>query len=90
VAGKTSLSDSFPTQPPALVREMVTVSHFDLKRVSNSWRRSRPWPALRGTGIWRLETALGASSHMGNRPIAEFLIANGAGHRFLLRDARTD
>jgi len=27
------VADIFPTQPPELVREMVTVSHFDLKRV---------------------------------------------------------
>jgi len=79
VAGKTSLSDSFPTQPPALVREMVTVSHFDLKRVQQLVEAQ---PSLAcaawdwGFGDW--ETALGASSHMGNRPIAEFLIANGA------------
>ena len=27
------VTDQFPTQPPELTREMVTVSHFDLKRV---------------------------------------------------------
>jgi hypothetical protein len=27
------ITDSFPTQPPELAREMVTVSHFDLKHV---------------------------------------------------------
>jgi hypothetical protein len=27
------VSDLFPTQPPELAREMVTVAHFDLKRV---------------------------------------------------------
>lgn len=76
---KPTLSDSFPTQPTALVREMVTVSHFDLNRVQqlvgaqpSLARAAWDW----GFGDW--ETALGAASHMGNRPIAEFLIANGA------------
>lgn len=76
---KPTLSDSFPTQSPALVREMVTVSHFDLKRVQqlvnaqpSLARAAWDW----GFGDW--ESALGAASHMGNRPIAEFLIANGA------------
>jgi hypothetical protein len=77
--GKPALSDTFPTQSPALIREMVTVSHFSLKRVQelvgaqpSLARAAWDW----GFGDW--ESALGAASHMGNRPIAEFLIANGA------------
>ena len=81
--GKPDLSspieDMFPTQPPELVREMVTVAHFDLKRVQefvdarpSLARASWDW----GFGDW--ETALGAASHMGNRPIAEYLISKGA------------
>jgi hypothetical protein len=73
------VSDTFPTQPPELVREMVTVSHFDLHRVrelvdarSSLARASWDW----GFGDW--ETALGAAAHMGNRPIAEYLLANGS------------
>jgi hypothetical protein len=73
------VSDTFPTQPPELVREMVTVSHFDLHRVRelvdarpSLARASWDW----GFGDW--ETALGAASHMGNRPIAEYLLAQGA------------
>jgi len=73
------ISDSFPTQPPELVREMVTVAHFDLKRVRelvdarpSLARAAWDW----GFGDW--ETALGAASHMGNRPIAEYLISKGA------------
>jgi hypothetical protein len=76
---KVTFSDSFPTQPATLVREMVTVSHFDLKRVQqlvgaqpSLARAAWDW----GFGDW--ESALGAASHMGNRPIAEYLIANGA------------
>jgi hypothetical protein len=69
----------FPTQPAELAREMVRVSHFDLKRVQqlveaqpSLARAAWDW----GFGDW--ETALGAASHMGNRPIAEYLIGKGA------------
>jgi hypothetical protein len=71
--------DLFPTQPPELTREMVTVSHFDLKRVKELVE-ARPSLARAawdwGFGDW--ESALGAASHMGNRPIAEYLISKGA------------
>ena len=73
------IADTFPAQPHELVREMVTVSHFDLKRVRDLVDRQ---PSLSraawdwGFGDW--ETALGAASHMGNRPIAEYLLLKGA------------
>jgi hypothetical protein len=73
------VADLFPTQPPELVRELVTVSHYDLNRVREL---VEVWPSLAraawdwGFGDW--ETALGAASHMGNRPIAEYLISKGA------------
>jgi hypothetical protein len=73
------LSDEFPAQPKELVREMVTVAHYDLKRVQelvemrpSLARAAWDW----GFGDW--ESALGASSHMGNGPIAEYLISKGA------------
>ena len=73
------ISDLFPTQAPELVREMVTVSHYSLSRVKelvearpSLARASWDW----GFGDW--ESALGAASHMGNRPIAEYLIGKGA------------
>ena len=73
------VTDQFPSQSPELVREMVTVSHFDQKRVRelvevrpSLARAAWDW----GFGDW--ETALGAASHMGNRAIAEYLIAKGA------------
>ena len=73
------ISDVFPTQPPELVREMVTVAHFDLKRI-RELVEARPSLARAtwdwGFGDW--ESALGAASHMGNRAIAEYLISNGA------------
>ena len=78
-ASTTMPGELFPTQPPELVREMVMVSHFDLKRVKELVS-ARPTLAKAtwdwGFGDW--ESALGAASHMGNRPIAEYLIANGA------------
>jgi|ERR1700684_1192766 hypothetical protein len=71
--------DLFPTQSPELAREMVTVSHFDLKRVQelaethpSLARASWDW----GFGDW--ESALGASSHMVNKPIPGYLISRGA------------
>ncbi len=79
LANPELVPDTFPTQPAELVREMVTVSHFDLKRVQelvearpSLARASWDW----GFGDW--ESALGAASHMGNKPIAEYLISRGA------------
>jgi hypothetical protein len=72
-------SDVFPAQDPALVRQAVGASHRDLKRVRELVERQ---PALArgaidwGFGDW--ESCLDAASHVGNRPIADFLLANGA------------
>jgi hypothetical protein len=72
-------SDLFPAQDPALVKEAVGVSHRDLKRLQELVERQ---PALArasidwGFGDW--ETCIDAASHVGNRPIADFLLANGA------------
>jgi hypothetical protein len=70
---------SFPSHDPDVVKEMVTVAHFNLARVTELVtarpalaRASWDW----GFGDW--ETAIDAASHVGNRPIAAFLIANGA------------
>jgi hypothetical protein len=69
----------FPTEDPALVKEMVGVSHRDPKRVRELLTHN---PALVraaidwGFGDW--ESALGAASHVGNREIAELLIEHGA------------
>jgi len=72
-------SDLYPTQPPELAREIVTVSHFDLKRVQELVS-ARPSLARAGWdwGFGDWETPLDAASHMGNRPIAEYLISQGA------------
>jgi hypothetical protein len=75
----TAPGAAFPAQEPDLVREIVGVSHSNLARVKELVtahptlaRASWDW----GYGDW--ETAIDAASHVGNRPIAEYLIANGA------------
>src|SRR5262245_50125407 len=67
----TSLPDTFPMQPPDMVRETVIVSHGNAKRVRELVdahpalaRAAVDW----GFGDW--EDALGAASHTGNREIA--------------------
>lgn len=74
-----TIPDAFPRQPSELVREMVLVSHYDLKRVKELVE-ARPALARSawdwGFGDW--EDGLGAASHMGNRLIAEYLISKGA------------
>lgn len=73
------VSESFPSQDPNRVREMVGVSHGNMDRVKELLQES---PELAkaawdwGFGDW--ETALGAASHVGRKDIAELLIANGA------------
>src|SRR5256885_3796740 len=71
--------DSFPSHHPAVVKEMVAVSHGNLARVRELLQQhpelakaSWDW----GFGDW--ETALGAASHVGNRAIAELLLEHGA------------
>lgn len=70
---------SFPQHDPSVVKEVVQVSHGNLPRVKELItarpalaRASWDW----GFGDW--EAAIDAASHVGHRPIAEFLIANGA------------
>ena len=73
------LHAEFPSQEPALVREVVAASHTRLERVRELVSAS---PALAkaawdwGFGDW--ESALGAASHMGRRDIAELLMGHGA------------
>jgi hypothetical protein len=70
---------SFPLQDPALVQETVAVAHGNFARVKELVD-ARPTLANAavdwGYGDW--ESALGAASHVGNRDIAEYLIAHGA------------
>jgi len=61
-APETSRPGPFPAQDPEMVREMVGVSHGQVARVKEL------------VGMHRTL----AASHVGNREIAEFLLANGA------------
>jgi hypothetical protein len=70
---------AFPAHDPDVVKEIVTVAHGNLARVKELVsarpalaRASWDW----GFGDW--ESPIDAASHVGNRPIAEYLIANGA------------
>ena len=74
-----SVHPEFPTQDPAIVREVVGVSHGNFDRLRELVdarptlaRASWDW----GLGDW--ESALGAASHMGRRDIAEYLLQKGA------------
>jgi hypothetical protein len=77
--GNRTVPDWWPQQDPAAAREMVTVAHFDLRRVRELVEQQ---PALAnaavdwGYGDW--EDALGAAAHTGRREIAEVLLAHGA------------
>lgn len=72
-------SQSFPKQDPALVKEIVTVSHFDVARVGALLKQA---PQLAnasydlGFGDW--ETPLGAAAHTGGTEIAALLLQHGA------------
>ncbi len=74
-----SPADAFPAQDPNLVREIVGASHGNLARVREAVEKQ---PALArasvdwGFGDW--ETCIDAAAHVGNKPIAELLLAHGA------------
>ena len=74
-----SPADAFPAQDPSLVKEVVGASHGNLKRVQELVGRQ---PAMArasidwGYGDW--ETCIDAAAHVGNKPIADFLLATGA------------
>lgn len=78
-AAEAPLPPAFPAQDPELVREVVVVSHGQIARVKELVALH---PALAkatydwGFGDW--ESCIDAASHVGNREIAEFLLANGA------------
>src|SRR6187455_341062 len=72
-------ADAFPQQDPGLVRDAVIASHGNLARIREFVEKQ---PALArasidwGFGDW--ETCIDAASHVGNRPIADLLLNNGA------------
>jgi hypothetical protein len=75
----TKIPDRGPRLDADQVREFVIAGHVDLDKVKAMLAQQ---PALInatwdwGGGDW--ETALGGASHMGNKPIAEYLLAHGA------------
>lgn len=78
-AGSKPVGDEFPGQDPELVKEMVTVAHGNVARVKELVGRHQTLAKANydwGFGDW--ESAIDAASHVGNREIAEFLLANGA------------
>jgi hypothetical protein len=78
-SASAGVTDAFPSHTKELAEEMVVVSHGNVARVKELVTRQ---PALSkatfdwGFGDW--ESALGAASHVGNREIAELLLARGA------------
>jgi len=72
-------ADAFPQQDPGLARDAVGASHGNMARLRELVEKQ---PALArasvdwGFGDW--ETCIDAAAHVGNRPIAEFLLANAA------------
>lgn len=72
-------ADVFPAQDPALVREAVGASHGNFARLREIVERQPAYARASydwGFGDW--ETCIDAAAHVGNRPIAEFLLAHGA------------
>ncbi len=75
----SGVNAEFPTQDPAIVREVVGAAHgrFDRLRELVDARPTLARAAWDwGFGDW--ESALGAASHMGRRDIAEYLLGKGA------------
>lgn len=76
---KDTVGDEYPTTPFERAREFVGASHARFERVKELLaedpglaKTSWDW----GFGDW--ETAIGAASHTGQKPIIELLIAHGA------------
>jgi hypothetical protein len=72
-------ADAFPQQEPSLIKDAVGASHGNMARIRElvekqpaMARASMDW----GFGDW--ETCIDAASHVGNKPIAEFLLSHGA------------
>jgi len=72
-------ADAFPQQDPGLVKDAVGASHGNFARIRElvekqpaMARASIDW----GFGDW--ETCIDAAAHVGNKPIADFLLTHGA------------
>src|SRR5262245_33821114 len=72
-------ADALPQQDPGLVKDAVGASHGNVARIRElvekqpaMARASIDW----GFGDW--ETCIDAAAHVGNKPIADFLLSHGA------------
>src|SRR5688572_12828933 len=75
----TGFGQAYPTAEAFLVKELVGAAHGNIDRVKAIVSRQPETAKVSwdwGFGDW--ESALGAASHVGNRPIAEFLLEHGA------------
>jgi hypothetical protein len=71
--------DKGPPLAPGLIKEFVGAGHAKLDRVKEMLAAAPGLiKAARDWGGGDFETALGGAGHMGQREIAEFLIAQGA------------
>ena len=72
-------ADAFPQQDPSLVKDAVGASHGNFARIRELVEKQ---PAMAGASIdWGFgdwETCLDAAAHVGNKPIADFLLTHGA------------
>jgi hypothetical protein len=72
-------ADALPQQDPSLVKDAVGASHGNFARIRELVEKQ---PAIAGASIdWGFgdwETCLDAASHVGNKPIADFLLSHGA------------
>lgn len=72
-------ADAFPQQDPSLVKDAVGASHGNFARIRELVEK-QPATACAsidwGFGDW--ETCLDAAAHVGNKPIADFLLSHGA------------
>lgn len=72
-------ADVFPAQDPVLVKDVVGASHGNFTRVREIVEKQPAYARASidwGFGDW--ETCIDAAAHVGNRPIADFLLAHGA------------
>ncbi len=78
-ASSSQAGGEFPGQPVEIVREAVIAAHGNIARLRSMVGRQQTLAKATydwGFGDW--ESALGGASHVGNREIADYLIANGA------------
>ena len=72
-------AEALPQQDPSVVKDAVGVSHGNFARIRELVEKQ---PALArasidwGFGDW--ETCIDAAAHVGNKPIADFLLTHGA------------